>query len=437
MLSRPLAVRSPRLLFLSLFLLALTLVYAGLLAVELLHQIREWPILHRDRDFPSYYLTARQLLHGRDFYQGLQEEARSLGIADYFVDYAVTPPTFAPVVAPLALLPYPLAWGVWQLLSLAALGGALALAARALHLDFPLSLWIILGCLALLFLPLSFHLLYTHTELFILFLLTAGWLALRRGWKVPAGLLLALAGALRLYPLFFLLLLLQRRSWKALLTALFGGLGLVLLAGLLAGPASYLRYLEVLRRGIAALYPLWGNASLWGAVHKVAALWPALEGLPWLRDGLAAILSLSLLGGTLALTWKDAHLPDYLDRHFGLFTAAVLLASPLSWVYYQVLLYLPFLLLLAAWRGGKLSRPIRYVVVATWALTYVPLAQAIFPMEGARTVASFLLTLPPAGVYLVLACSRVDFGPSVLEKPEGPEEDRRRGGVRCPIAGWR
>lgn len=413
----------------SLLLLILTLVYTGLLLGEMLRQAREWPVLHQDRDFPWYYLTARKLWQGQDFYQGLREAAHSLGISDYFIDYAVAPPTFALAVAPLALFPYPVAWGIWQCLSLVALGWALTLIAREVRPPFSPPLWIVLGCLVLLFPPLSFHLLYAHTELFILLLLTGAWVSLRRGKEVPAGLLLALAGVLRLYPLFFLFLLFQRRAWKALLAALVGGLGLVLLAGLVAGPASYLRYLEVLRRDISTFYPLWGNASIWGSVHKAAALWPSLEGLAWLRDGLAAALSLGLLGGTLALTWKDAHLPASLDRHFALFTAVVLLVSPLSWVYYQVLLYLPFLLLLAAWRGGRLSRLIRYVVVAAWVLTFAPLLQALPYLEGTKAITTFLLTLPPAGIYLALACSGAGLDRSLPGKAGNSESVQ--GGIRC------
>ncbi len=419
-----------RLLFLGyVLLLILSLIYAGLLLGEMFRQAREWPLLHQDKDFPWYYLTARKLWQGQDFYRGLREAARTLGIAEYFVDYAVSPPTFALAVAPLALLPYPVAWGIWQFLSLVALGGALALIVREIRPPFPPLTWMALGCLILLFPPLSFHMIYAHTEVFILLLLVGAWVSLRRGREVSAGLLLALAGVLRLYPLFFLFLLLQRRAWRALLASFVGGLALVLLAGLAAGPESYLRYLGVLRNDISTFYPLWGNASLWGIVHKVAALWPPLGGLPWLRDGLAAGLSLGLLGGTAALAWKDAHLPNRLDRHFALFTASVLLASPLSWVYYQILLYLPFFLLLSAWQKGRLSRPARCFVVAAWALSFAPLLQVI-PLAG-KTILSFLLTLPPAGVYLALACS----GPA-LDQPTAEGTGRRPGGFVCTPGGF-
>jgi len=406
-------------------LLALTLGYVGLIAGEMVQQLRDWPLLHRERDFPWYYLTARRVWQGKDFYQGLREEARSLGIADYFIDYAVAPPTFALAVAPLALFPYPAAWGIWQALSLLALAGSLALAVRALRPAFPPSTWPVWGCLVLLYPPLSFHLVYAHTELFILLLLTAAWVSLRRGWEIPAGLLLALAGVTRLYPLFFLLLLLQRRAWKALLAALAGGAGWVLLAGLASGPEAYLRYLEVLRSGISTFYPRWGNASLWGVLFKASVLWPSLGQRPGLLDGLAALLSLGLLGGTLALTWKDAHLPTSLDRHFALFIAAVLLVSPLSWVYYQVLLYLPFLLLLAAWREGRLPRRLRGLVVVSWALAFAPLFQAI-PGLGS-TLTAFLLILPPAGLYPALAGMKLYNHASLCYNP--PRTGHNAGGL--------
>lgn len=387
-------------------LLAVALAYVGLIGGELLRQAREWPTLHRDRDFPSYYLSARRLLRGEDFYQGLQGEARALGLADYFIDHAVTPPTFVVVTAPLGWLSYPAAWGLWLGLSLGALAASLWLLVRETRPALPLAGWVALGSVALLFPPLGFHLLYSHTELFVLLLLTGAWVLLRRGKQLPAGLLLGLAGAIRLYPLFFLVLLVQRRAWKGLLAALGSGLGLALLAGLAAGPSSYQRYLETLRSDVPVLYPLWGNTSLWGVVHKAAALWPALQRAGLLRDGLAAALSLGLLALTVGLVGLAGRSPRSLDWGYGLYVPAVLLASPLAWIYYQVLLYLPLFLLLQIGRQGRHAAALRTVLLATLAASLLLFLQVIGLPAGMSIALSFALTLPPLGAYVALVLAR-------------------------------
>jgi hypothetical protein len=385
-------------------LLAVTLVYVFLIGSELVQQAQNWPTLHRDRDFPSYYLAAQRLLRGADIYGGYREEAaRTLGIADYFIDTAVTPPTFAVVTIPLAFFPYPVAWGIWQVLSLVALGLSLFLAVREARLRYSWVGWAALGCVVLLFPPLTFHLLYAHTELFVLLLLTGAWLAFRRGREVPAGILIGLAGAIRVYPLFLLVFLLQRRSWKALLAALGSGLGLAALAAVMAGPSSYLRYLEVLRSEVPKLYPLQGNCSLWGTMHKVAVLWPALGAQPLVRDILAAAFSLGIVLLTLWLARRQAPTLPALDRAYGLYIAGALLASPLSWIYYQVLLYLPAVFLLAApWRG-KHPRALPALLLVTLLTALAPLVggQPGLP-AGLRLALDFFPTLTTVGVYVAL-----------------------------------
>ncbi len=386
-------------------LLAVAIVYLVLVGGELLRQAGEWPTLHRDRDFPSYYLAARRLLRGQDTYSGLQEEARTLGIADYFIDSAVNPPTFTAVTFWLALFPYAVSWGLWQLLSLATLALTFFLLVREERWPQGAASRLRLACAALLFPPLAFHLLYAHTELLLLLALTAAWLCLRRGKEVPAGLLLGLAAALRIYPLFFLLYLLLRRSWKAFFAAVGSGLALAGLAALVAGPASFLRYLAVLRAEVTSLYARWGNFSLWGLVHKLAAIWPMLEARPALRDGLALALSAGILLLTLWLARRPGPGPADLDREYGLFLVAALLASPLSWIYYQVLLYLPLFFLLRARPRRRPAVEVCLAMALVAALAPVAGGMGELPLALERALA-FLPTLTLLGVYISLWLNR-------------------------------
>ncbi len=384
-------------------LLGATLVYLGLVGGELVRQIHEWPILHQERDFPSYYVAARRLLRGEDPYSGLREEARQLGIEDYFIDAAVTPPTFFLVTAWLALFPYGVAWGVWQILSLAALVISLLLAVRELRLSLPPPGWIILSCGVLLFPPLAFHMLYAHTELFLLFFLTASWALLRRGKEVPAGVLLGLAGAVRLYPLFLIVYLAQRRAWRGVIAALGSGLGLAALAALVSGPAAYGQYVDVMRGVVSTLYNRLHNLSLWGSTHKAASIWPALDQSPVARDGLAALLSLGILTLTVCLTRKPGASPAHLDREYGLFIVAALLASPLSWIYYQVLLYLPLLSLLSVLQQRSYARALPWILGLAVAAAFAPLVGGIPGLSSFwQRVLAFLPTLTLAGALVAL-----------------------------------
>ena len=400
-------------------LAAVAVLYLLLIGIELVRQACEWPTLHRDRDFPSYYLAAQRLLRGQDTYSGLQEDARHLGIAGYFIDSAVNPPTFTVATLFLALVPYAAAWGLWQVLSLAALVVSMALLIREAREKFSGPAWLRLVCAALLFPPLGFHLLYAHTELFLLLALTAAWVLLRRGKEIPAGILLGLAAAIRIYPLFLLLHLLQRRSWKALGAAVAGGLSWAGLTALVADPSSFWHYLATLQEEVPTLYPRWGNFSLWGSVHKLASIWPALGERPALRDGLALALSAGILLLTLWLARRPGRRPAGVDRAYGLFIVGALLASPLSWIYYQVLLYVPFFFLLV---GGQRERR----RPAVTALLVVALAASLAPVLGgwgtlptgwSRLVA-FLPTVTLVATYAALALG--DGEPSPKGFPAAP-----------------
>lgn len=403
-------------------LLAAAVVYLVVVGLELVHQAADWPTLHRDRDFPSYYIAAQRLLRGEDAYGGLQEAARRLGIADYFIDAAVNPPTFTVAVVWLAFFPYAVSWGAWQVLSLAALAAALALLLRAAGPTFSPAARLRLVCAALLAPPLTFHLLYAHTELFMLLALAAAWLLLRRGKEVPAGILLGLAAAIRLYPLFLLLYLALRRAWKGLLAAAAAGLAWVGLAVLAAGPASFPHYLAALRGDVSTLYARWGNFSLWGSVHKLASIWPALAERTALRDGLALALSAGVLLLTLGLARRMEP-----DRAYGLFIVGALLASPLSWIYYQVLLYIPLFFLardLQAAPAALLPQgPAPRRRPAAAALTLVALAASLGPVvsglvalpAGLGHAVAFAPTLTLLAVYAALALPN-----DVQGEPAGP-----------------
>lgn len=185
-------------------------------------------------------------------------------------------------------------------------------------------------------------------------------LALERqaaGRPVQGGLALALAAALKLYPVLFALLWLPDRDWRALRAVAAGGaaLGLASLAlgglGLHAGFLDALATLSAqplpsnLNHALPSLGP-WLDPAGWAAVKAGAA--PG--GLPALSAALGpAVLVLGLLLLALRLRGKEA---AWRRRVGGPALAALAaLSAPVGWSYHFVIPLLALPLLPALWPG--------------------------------------------------------------------------------------
>jgi alpha-1,2-mannosyltransferase len=306
-------------------------------------------------DLPVYVAGANQLLEGIDPW-GARSEARNWPY--------VYPSTFAVLVTPLTLLPPRLASLVWLLVSLAALaGGALALR-RALGRRGPFR-WVDDGVpLLLIALPAGSALMRGQVGPLLLGLLgLAAWCLVKRR-DVEAGLLVALAAAIKLTPGLLLLGLLAARRWTAaaacclglilwllLLPAPFLGLG-----GAWSSAAAFAdRMVVAYAEDPEGFTPdreeyhvhLGTNQSLGSQVLRRA---PEAARLPALL-----LLVAALVGASLALAasclHRDARPGDVLIG-VGLLACAPLLAAPVAWHHYHVLL-LPLLVPLVADRRAR------------------------------------------------------------------------------------
>jgi hypothetical protein len=216
--------------------------------------------------------------------------------------------------------------------------------------------------------------------------LVAAWIFDRRDAPRTSGAALGLVVALKPSLAPVLLWPLVRRRWGAFAAACVSGLAATLVGLVVAGPAATWRYVGVLNEGSANAY--WDNASIPAAATRFFTEHPFgqnLATLPWMvyvgyAIGIAvvAFTAVRIRGGGEAGLWA--------------LVAASLLASPIAWHNYLVLLAPGVLLLLAR---GRVA-PALFLL----ALQAIPAQWPLLWNEQGTVGATFALTLY---LYVLLA----------------------------------
>jgi hypothetical protein len=319
------------------------------------------PAASQGVDFFQEWASARNVLGGTPAYES-QDAAmrRYLGLArdrrdPQFIAHNAHPPSSIFLALPLAGLAYPDATLAWNLLSILFVVASLAIVARELEIRIPA--WSIFPAIVLALTCNPLRQTFNQGQLngALLILLTLAWRADRRGRQGASGALVALAAAIKLFPAFLLGYFALRRRWRALGSSVLTLGALTVATGETIGWQAYRDYCQVVLPEVATFRSDWPNASLpgfWdkllgaGAIHFGHKVEP-LAALPHLA--LAATL-LSL--GPLLMCWKRnvarASTPSQSDRAFALSLIAMLLASPICWDHYLLLLLLPLTL---TWMG--------------------------------------------------------------------------------------
>jgi alpha-1,2-mannosyltransferase/arabinofuranan 3-O-arabinosyltransferase len=283
-------------------------------------------------DFDSFWRSARAMLEGRSIY-------------DTGVDLVnLNPPLWTILISPLGLLEPITAYRVFVLVSLVVVLGYLAWTVEELRLR---PGWTAVGVVMLLLSsPLLATLALGQVYPVLALGLVAAWVADRRDRQEVSGAVLGLVVALKPSLLPVLLWPLARRKWRALLAALISGSVATLIGVAVLGPGETLDYIAVLREQPVSAY--WDNASLPSAAARLFTENPYAQNvatLPW------------MVGVGFALGFVAIVLTAMRVRHgpeVGLWAlvAASLLASPIAWHNYLVLLGPGILLLLARGRAA-------------------------------------------------------------------------------------
>lgn len=305
-------------------------------------------------DFFQEWASARNVYRGWPVYTPQAVTARAYlnfrPPADrptLMLPYNAHPPPAVLLALPLGALDYSDAFLFWSLLSLVCFGISVGLVFGQLGIRWPL--WFVLPAIGLLLICNPFRQQVTQGQLnlVLLLLLTGVWTADRNDWPRLAGLLLGTATALKLFPGFLFLYFALRRQWSALALGAVAVLGWTVLTGSILGWDTYRDYVQTVLPDLACYQGWWPNVSLvgfWGKLFgtegKTIPLWPS----PLLARGLALasiILVTGLAGGVIVRARNRADR----DWAFGVTLIAMVLASPIAWDHYFLLLLLPVTLL--------------------------------------------------------------------------------------------
>jgi len=282
----------------------------------------------RHQDFTAYLRAASDLWNGRPLYATfLHHPFPDPTLRPAFI----YPPAFAALIAPLALLPAPIAAILWLLLCQACLLTSLVIVVRTLRPG-PWALTALL-CATFTFYPLWVDATQGQANLPILLLVTVGILGILRcrpAWAAAIG----VAAAFKLTPLLLLAWLLVERRFRA---ALFMLLGFLLVAA--AGAAIrfddtlafFTQVMPALARGTA----FYGNHSLSGFLARVLSHNPYTQ--PWVATpfagGVALTAAMLLFGWWLWRGRRDTPLAGVMA-----FFPLIPLISTVTWSHHLVIL---------------------------------------------------------------------------------------------------
>jgi Glycosyltransferase family 87 len=259
-------------------------------------------------------------------------------------------PFFVEVFSPLARLDQKTAFWIWLTAQMLCLVAAVLMLARANAPPMDAAPTIIVLALVLLSRQFAGTLVGAEVTPTLLALLCASWFCARRERPAAAGICLALAALVKLYPVTVGGYFLFGRRWRALLWAI----GSFIVGVLLTNPARWIElatlempvsYRNVARAELTVLAFVRKSVAHFAGTTTIAAPFFAVLLITALID-----LALLAIAATATVTARSR--ADLDGLLLGLWVALALLMSPLAWIP-ETLLLLPAYLFgtLAAWNG--------------------------------------------------------------------------------------
>lgn len=313
------------------------------------------------KDFLQEYVLARAMADRIDPYLPLTTLARRyLGLLPQSVFPHPTPhpPTVGLLILPLSRFDYSTAAAVWFALELACLVAAVRLLGRGIDARLPAWMVLAIAMALLIWYPFPVELISGQLMLPILALLTGAWVALRSDWSVLGGVLLGLAVLIKPVSLVFIVPLVARRDWLAVLGTASVVLCGYLLAGWLIGLDGLADYFTTVLPLVARSYQACArNVSLSTLGWRVfdgtrAEVVVGIVAPPLVRSAAAArVVSVALPGVALLIATLRVWRERSPSVSWAVMSGVAILCSPISWAHYLVFAAIP-----AAYAVGWLAR---------------------------------------------------------------------------------
>jgi len=309
-----------------------------------------------DTDYKYLYFSAQQVWHQANIYYPLRFFSPSLNGVTEMVN--LNPPMLAIIMALPGLMYYTASFWLWSLLNLAMeIGGVLLIVDRFFQPQRE-KFWIFLASILLLlsFFP-TFINLYAQTAGLIFLLTVLGWLSFREKKLGLAGFFWGLACSIKLFIGLFVWMLIWRKEWRCLRAMLLTTSVCLAITIFFFGPNIYAEYSAVFAK--VNWYSASWNASLLGFFARIFGYLHetnhALIHLPRLVQIAYSTTALFLLGMFAFFQEKCFEIKqsnteilpvfsrDLLSRDLmvAYTLVAMLLISPLAWIYYFLLLLIP------------------------------------------------------------------------------------------------
>ena len=333
--------------------LPITTVVAAILAIvatfSVVQRLRADSHRYNDVDFCFYYGWWTDYSSGGDPFV-VQSKPVELRPGLSRPRYCNNTPFFVEVFSPLARLDQKTAYLTWQAVQILCLAAAVLMLARGS--DPPLSAASAVIVLSLLLLSRQFAGTLAGAEVtpMLLALLCASWFCARGERPAAAGLCLALAALVKLYPVTAGGYFLFGRRWRVLVSSI----GCFAAGVFLTNPARWIE-LATLEMPVSYRNVARAELTVLAFVRKCVAHFAGttIIAAPFFAVlALTALFDLALLAIAAAATIKIRRRTDLDGLLFGLWVALALLMSPLAWLP-ETLLLLPAYLFgtLAAWNG--------------------------------------------------------------------------------------
>lgn len=332
-------------------------------------------------DFGKFYASAHLYWQDKSIYSRWDYKLLGEGIHyHYTTHYAsnLNAPFFTVLMLPLGLLKYKAALYLWLTISiLAGSAGAVLLAKvladkRWLTAECKLPLYILANLLFFSYFPSFINIQYGQVGLLLFFAVTLLWMFAREQRDIGAGLILGILISVKIFAGLIAVFFLFQKRWRALTACALTMLLCNLISIALFGLKAYSEYIDILHH--IKWYSATWNASILGMATRLFGYHEyniSLWALPWLTPIIHKVGSAILLLGLWFIAKPER---QNFDIGFGYTLVAMLLISPLGWLYYFPLLFIVFICLVKDYQKQEAPAAMWIAAYAALFLSNIPIA---------------------------------------------------------------